>query len=77
MNMRIKGWVSKKTIHPFCRNHSSMVYMEEIPKTAIRLDAVPENYVDEFGGEWLGLKISFGDAYKGKKVSIIIIPEEG
>jgi len=68
---RIKGWVSKKTIHPFCRNHSSMVYMEEIPKNAIRGTVIVEP-----GKLWHEQLHQLPAELFGNKISIIIIPEE-
>ena len=68
---RIKGWVSKKTIHSFCRNHSSMVFMEEIPKNAIRGTVIVEP-----GKLWHDQLHQLPAELFGKMISIIIIPEE-
>ena len=73
---RIKGWVSKKTIHPFCRNHSSMAYMEEIPMTAIRGEAVVSDRWKQVSDCEAGILVDLPGSLIGLKVNVIIIPEE-
>ena len=74
---RIKGFVSKKTIHSFCRNHSSMVYMEEIPKTAIRGEGVVNKTWNESAvADLPEVKFALPEHLIGKRVSFIIIPED-